>query len=206
MKTERIPLFPLELVLFPGTPLPLHIFEPRYKQMISLCIEQQSEFAVLLVEGADMAKVGCTAEVVKIVERYPDGRLDILTQGMRPCRVHEVIDEKPYNEAVVEYLQEKAADFPPETPARLFAAFQRCHELIYHRQLDLDEPRGEAPLSYFLASELPIALTVKQELLELRSEAERRARLFTHLEEWAPRLERADRMRVKAAGNGHSHD
>jgi ATP-dependent Lon protease len=206
MKTERIPLFPLELVLFPGTPLPLHIFEPRYKQMISLCIEQQSEFAVLLVEGGDMARVGCTAEVIKIVERYPDGRMDILTQGQRPCRILDVIDEKPYNEAMVEYLKETAADFPPETPARLIAAFQRCHQSIYHRQLDMDEAAREAPLSYHLTSELPIALTVKQELLELRSEAERRARLFAHLEEWAPRLERAERLRVKSAGNGHSHD
>jgi ATP-dependent Lon protease len=206
MKTERIPLFPLELVLFPGTPLPLHIFESRYKLMISHCVEQQREFAVVMAEDTNLAKVGCTAEVTKIVERYANGTMDILTKGNQPCRIHEVIDERPYNEAMVEYLDEKAADFPPEAPPRLIAAFQRCHELIYHRQLDLDEPRGEASLSYHLASELPIALSVKQELLELRSEAERRARLFSHLEEWAPRLERADRLRTKATGNGHSHN
>jgi ATP-dependent Lon protease len=206
MKTERIPLFPLELVLFPGTPLPLHIFEPRYKMMISLCVEEKRPFAVVLVEDANLAKVGCTAEVIKVIERYPDGRMDIVTQGLRPCRIHDVLDEEPYNEAVVEYLEETIANIGPELPSRLIGAFQRCHELIYHRQLDLDEPVGEAPLSYRLASELPIALTVKQELLELRSEPERRARLLMHLDEWAPQLERADRLRAKAAGNGHSHN
>jgi ATP-dependent Lon protease len=176
MKTERIPLFPLELVLFPGTPLPLHIFEPRYKEMISLCVEQRREFTVVLVDNTDLAKVGCTAEITKVIQRYPDGRIDILTQGRHPCRIHEVIDEKPYNEAMIEYLEETAEDLAPEPPPRLIAAFQRCHELIYHRPLDMDEARGDAALSYHLASELPIALTVKQQLLELRSEAERRAR------------------------------
>jgi Lon protease-like protein len=205
MTTERIPLFPLELVLFPGTPLPLHIFEPRYKQMISLCIEQERPFGVVLVESANLAKVGCTAEVVKVIQRYPDGRMDILTQGMNRCRIHDVIDEKLYNEAMIEYLDETAVEIAANPPPGLIAAFQRCHELIYHRQLDMDEPRGEVALSYHLASELPISLSVKQELLEMRSEAERLARLLAHLEEWAPRLERADRLRAKAAGNGHSH-
>ena len=116
MKTERIPLFPLELVLFPGTPLPLHIFEPRYKHDDFALRRSKSPFAVVIGGGANLAKVGCTAEVVKVIERYPDGRMDILTQGLRPCRIHDVMDEEPYNEAVVEYLEETIAIIGPETP------------------------------------------------------------------------------------------
>ncbi len=206
MKPTRVPLFPLELVLFPGMQLPLHIFEPRYKLMISRCIREPSVFCVAMTHKNGMAGFGCTAEVVKVIQRYPDGRLDIITMGRDVCAIQEVLNEEPYSEAIVGYPQETLHPEPHLPTEELLDVFQLCHEMIFQQQFDLEEQPGEIHLSYQLASELPIELGVKQELLELRSEQARRARLLAHLREWAPRLQRIERVRAKAGGNGHSHD
>jgi Lon protease-like protein len=76
-----IPLFPLDVVLFPGTPLPLHIFEPRYKEMIAECRAQDRAFGVVRALEQGLADVGCTAEIVTVVKEYPDGRLDLVAEG-----------------------------------------------------------------------------------------------------------------------------
>lgn len=206
MNSERIPLFPLELVLFPGTQLPLHIFEPRYKEMVKLCLDQRCVFGVVLTRSGEIAETGCTAEITEVVRQYPDGRMDILTRGMRVFRIRRILGERAYSEGLVEYLEEATTSGLDKSPARLLEAFHRCHELIYHQRLDLNEVDCGAHLSYQLGTELPVPLDVKQDLLQMRSESDRRARLLAHLEEWAPQLERANRVRNKAASNGHSHD
>jgi ATP-dependent Lon protease len=205
MKPSRVPLFPLELVLFPGMALPLHIFEPRYKLMIARCIEEPCVFCVAMASKGVLARTGCTAEVVKVVERYADGRMDILTVGRDVCLLREVVDEEPYSEGIVEYLEDSGPTEPHLPHEELLEAFQSCHEIIFRQPLDLEEPTGETQLSYLLASELPIELTVKQELLEMRMERDRRARLHAHLREWLPSLQRIENFRKKATGNGHSH-
>src|SRR6266403_6089970 len=86
MRPERIPLFPLNVVLLPGAELPLHIFEPRYRQMVKDCLEEKSEFGMVLSLDKGVARVGCTAEIVQVAKRYPDGRMDILTIGRAPFR------------------------------------------------------------------------------------------------------------------------
>jgi ATP-dependent Lon protease len=77
-RPERIPLFPLNVVLLPGGDLPLHIFEPRYRRMIHQCIENETEFGMLLSLPKGVVRVGCTAEIVDVAKRYDDGRMDIL--------------------------------------------------------------------------------------------------------------------------------
>jgi len=205
MAPSRVPLFPLELVLFPGMALPLHIFEPRYKLMIARCIEEPCLFCVVMKNKEGMAKVGCTAEVIKVVERYADGRLDILSVGRDACIIRQVLEDEPYSEGIVDYAEEIAPAELQLPTEDLLEVFQLCHEIIFHQQLDLEEPGGGIQLSYQLASELPIELRVKQELLEMRSERDRRARVLTHLREWVPQLRRVENVRKKATGNGHSH-
>ena len=111
MRPERIPLFPLNVVLLPGAPLPLHIFEPRYRQMVKDCLEEKSEFGMLLAMPKGVARVGCTAEIVEVVKRYPDGRMDILTVGRAPFRVVELFEENPLLEGHVDYLEDR--EIPP---------------------------------------------------------------------------------------------
>src|SRR5690242_17414762 len=98
MRPDRIPLFPLNVVLLPGADLPLHIFEPRYRQMIRHCVKEKSEFGILLALSKGIVRVGCTAEVVDVVKRYNDGRMDILTVGRSPFRIVELINAERYAE------------------------------------------------------------------------------------------------------------
>src|SRR5690242_12078456 len=90
MRPERIPLFPLNVVLLPGETLPLHIFEPRYREMIRSCAADKREFGILLALPKGIVRVGCTAEIVDIPRRYDDGRMDILTIGRSPFRILEL--------------------------------------------------------------------------------------------------------------------
>jgi len=76
-----LPLFPLDLVLFPGASLPLHIFEPRYREMISECLDQKKSFGVVRAKEDGVAEIGCTAEIITVTQKYPDGRMDIVTEG-----------------------------------------------------------------------------------------------------------------------------
>ena len=201
MSAERIPLFPLDVVLFPGTPLPLHIFEPRYKLMIRRCVESRREFGVILARSDGTAGVGCTAEIVKVVKRYEDGRMDILTMGQTPYRVLKVFDQQPYLEAAVEFLEDGPGRAAPETQQKLLKLFDNCHTLLFGRA---SSPRGaEFSLAFQIAAELPLDLEFKQELLEIRSESERQSRLVERLEKWLPQLANLERVRGKAGGNGH---
>src|ERR1700691_2076943 len=95
-KPTLIPLFPLDVVLLPSMTLPLHIFEPRYKIMIGLCLREKVEFGMVLAANQSMAGVGCTAEIIRKVKEYPDGRVDIVVEGRSVFRLVELVEEKEY--------------------------------------------------------------------------------------------------------------
>lgn len=199
---ERIPLFPLELVLFPGVPLPLHIFEPRYKEMVGLCLERGMEFGIVLAQGEQLASVGCTAEILQVVQKYPDGRMDIVTMGRRVFRVEELIDEKAYYEARVTFVNDDVeAELSPHRVQALRKLYEECHRAVYGRTPGPLNERQSA--TYQIASELPLEPEAKQALLELRTEGSRQEHLFSYLSHWLPRLQRIQKMKAKAGGNGH---
>ena len=102
-----LPLFPLDLVLFPGTPLPLHIFEPRYREMISECLDQKKSFGVVRAKEEGVAEIGCTAEIITVTQKYPDGRMDIVTEGRERFEVMQVNQERSFLQAEVLYLQDE---------------------------------------------------------------------------------------------------
>src|SRR5580693_16726 len=107
MRPDRIPLFPLNVVLLPGADLPLHIFEPRYLEMVNRCLKEKSEFGVLLALPNGVARVGCTAEIIEVVNRHDDQTIDILTIGREPFRVTEFFEEHPLAEGTVDYLEDR---------------------------------------------------------------------------------------------------
>jgi Lon protease-like protein len=204
MRPERIPLFPLNVVLFPGAELPLHIFEPRYREMVKTCAEEKSEFGMLLSLPKGVARVGCTAEILDVVKRYGDGRMDIRTVGRAPFRVVELFQQNPLLEGQVDYLEDRETAANPRIQRQLIELFEACHTLIFD-----DYPKnlqGSPPeeLSYLVAGTLPMELLWKQQILELRSEADRQERLVAYLREWAPHLQKREAMRQRAGGNGHS--
>ena len=208
MRPDRIPLFPLNVVLLPGANLPLHIFEPRYRQMIRRCVEESEEFGVLLALPKGIVRVGCTAEVVEVVKRYNDGRMDILTVGREPFRIVELVDADRYArdellEGQVDYLDDRERPLDSRICRELIELYEACHTLIFEDypkniQSDLAES-----LSYIIASTLPMDLLWKQQVLELRCEADRQERLLSYLRGWAPHLQKVERSKAQSAGNGH---
>src|SRR5580704_6682603 len=131
MRPDRIPLFPLNVVLLPGADLPLHIFEPRYLEMVSRCLKEKSEFGVLLAVSKGVTHVGCTAEIIEVVKRYDDKTLDILTIGREPFRVIEFFDENPLAEGIVEYLEDRESLPDPSMRSELVGLYETCHTLIF---------------------------------------------------------------------------
>jgi Lon protease-like protein len=203
MRPERIPLFPLNVVLLPGADLPLHIFEPRYRQMVGQCLDEKSEFGMLLALPKGVVHVGCTAEIIEIVKSYNDGRMDILTMGRAPFRVVNLFNENPLLEGEVDYLEDSEMPSSPRVRRELVELYEACHTLIFGDYPKNLENGVSENLAYVVAGTLPIDLLWKQQILELRSEADRQERLVTYLREWAPHLQKTEVMRQRAGGNGH---
>jgi Lon protease-like protein len=202
MANDRLPLFPLNVVLLPGADLPLHIFEPRYRQMVRECLDAKSPFGMLLALPNGIAGTGCTAEILEVTKRYPDGRYDILTVGRSPFRVVKLFDREPLLRGEVDYLEDRPAPSDARRGGELKELYETCHTLIfgdYPQDLPADPDHGT---SYAIAARLPMDLLWKQCILEMRSEAERQERLVTYLREWAPHLEKKTALNARAAGNG----
>jgi Lon protease-like protein len=207
MGPDRIPLFPLNVVLLPGATLPLHIFESRYRQMVRRCVEEKCEFGVLLALPKGIVRVGCSAEVTEVMKRYNDGRMDILTIGRSPFRIVDLVNGDGYAsdellEGDVDFLDDRDYRTDARTKNDLMQLYEVCHTLIFD-----DYPRnieGQACecLSFVVASTLPLDLMWKQQILELRSEADRQERLVGYLREWAPHLQKQEKSRARASGSG----
>jgi len=203
-KPARIPLFPLDVVLLPSMALPLHIFEPRYKEMIGHCIEKKLEFGMVLASNQNVASVGCTAEILQKIREYPDGRMDILTEGRTVFRLAEMLSEQAYYEGVVEYVTDAASLPAPDDENALVARFEQCHVLLFGQPWKRRDTAEEYALSYRMAGRLPIELQKKQALLEMRSEGERQRVVLQWLEELLPKLTQREHGRKIAGGNGHA--
>jgi Lon protease-like protein len=197
-----LPLFPLELVLLPGTPLPLHIFEPRYKEMIGECLANDTPFGVVRALDDGVAEVGCTAEIVSVTKEYPDGRMDLIAEGRKRFEVLELNRERSF-------LQAEILLVPDESDAP--AQADRARAIQLHLEIlslagavqDLSAA-DQSALSFYLAASLPLDLDFKQKLLAMRSESERIQAVAAYLESILPNLRRASRAREKAGGNGHA--
>ncbi len=200
--SDLLPLFPLEVVLFPGAPLPLHIFEPRYKEMIGECLASHSLFGVVRARKQGVADIGCSAEIVQLVTTYDDGRMDILTEGRRRFQVVELNEERSFLRAQVAWFDDQGGDAGSEPRRRLLDLHAQLLALTGAQAQPADP--AQPLLSFELAAVLPLDLDFKQTLLGLRSEQERVTRMIEYYQAILPRMQRAMRARQKAGGNGHS--
>src|SRR5712692_5509408 len=167
-----LPLFPLDVVLLPGTALPLHIFEERYKLMVGEAIQHNSQFGIVRIKENSLFNVGCAAKVEKVVRRYPDGRFDIITVGQRRFEILFIDEQKSYLQAGVMFFDDDAnSEAEPEALRELEGLFDRVAKLTASQVDDLAE--RSAPLSFRIAGGLPLDLDVKQQVLALRAERER---------------------------------
>ncbi len=203
MRPDRIPLFPLNVVLLPGADLPLHIFEPRYLEMVNRCLKEKSVFGILLALPKGIAHVGCTAEIIEVVKRREDKTMDILTMGREPFRVVEFFEDNPLAEGHVDYLEDRDTKASPALRRELIELYETCHTLVFEDYPKNAESDQSSQLSFVIAGTLPMDLLWKQQILELRSEADRQERLVGYLRAWAPHLHKTGVMRQRAGGNGH---
>ena len=199
---DLLPLFPLELVLFPETPLPLHIFEPRYKEMIGECLAQKAAFGLVRAVEKGLAEVGCTAEILEVTKKYDDGRLDILTEGRRRFEVEQIDQDRAFLRAAVHYFDDAPGATGPRELARAAALQKELLALAGAAEspVETDHPQ----LSFQLAAALPLDLDFKQTLLGMRSEPERLKSVIEYYETLLPRMRRAVKARKTAGGNGHA--
>jgi Lon protease-like protein len=198
---ERFPLFPLGLVLIPHELVPLHIFEERYKLMIGECLERDSEFGIVWLSDDGLKEVGCSARVTRVLERFDDGRINVLVEGTNPFRLVRRIDDLPYPAGDVEPLEDDSQGTPDGEA--LEAARQRYADLVAEVTDERPEPDALARLdAYGMAATLDVTLDAKQMLLELRSERERLEQLEALFGEALGRIRHAERAAERAQGNG----
>ena len=202
MPSRLLPLFPLQVVVFPRTPLPLHIFEERYKEMVGGAIRDNSEFGIVLAKDGGIVNAGCTVTVQKLVQMYPDGRMDVLTRGQRRFEILSLNEEKDYLQAEVNYFDdEDSGDPAPELRDQALAQFQTLMRLPGSSPRP-DPDLADRQLSFQLAHHLP-DLDFLSSLLRHRSETERLKQLNHYLAQYIPRQRIVERMKELAPTNGH---
>jgi Lon protease-like protein len=209
-----LPLFPLKVVLFPRMNLPLHIFEERYKRMIAHCMEHQTEFGVVMTQDdpasgeAAVASTGCTAAVAQLVKMHDDGRMDIIVRGSRRFEVLNLNQEEPCLRGEVDFFDDEPGGGVAASDPRRAEAVQLCDEvlrMIPSKDLiagaKVPSPSSKQ-LAYEIIAQVPVSLSFRQALLEIRTESERLNAVIEHLKELKGFLARLTAARVKAGSNG----
>jgi Lon protease-like protein len=194
------PLFPLQLVALPTELVPLHIFEDRYKAMIARCLDEPTEFGIVWIADDGLRPIGCACEVAEVLERYPDGRLNLVARGTRPFRIEARQDELPYPAGTVEFLDD--ADEEPDTA--LAADVQRAYADLVRQATDREPDLLEiaAMTAYQMAGTVEFGLDAKQGLLDLRSENARLKLLLRLFRAAIRRMQLAERAEERARSNG----
>jgi Lon protease-like protein len=197
---ERFPLFPLGLVLLPGEVVPLHIFEDRYKQMIGECLDEEREFGILWLADDELKEVGCAARVARVLERFEDGRLNILAEGTTPFRMERRIGDMAYPAGDIVLLDDEP-DADDEALERARTAYADLVEEVTEERPEPETLSGMD--AYGMAATVDINAAAKQSLLEMRSEPSRLQQLEGLFGEALRRIRTAARVAEQASGNGH---
>lgn len=203
-----LPLFPLQMVVFPGSSVPLHIFEQRYRDMVGNAEGDGSEFGIVrtVTRGDDtgIASVGCTVTVESVPTRYPDGRFDVLTRGRRRFQIVSLDDDEPCLRGAVEYFgDEEQSIIPAELLNRALEAHERLQKAIGEGEhAPPDQDRED--LSFRLAEAID-DLDFRSMMVQSRSESERLRMFSQFVTEYIPRRVYAAHMKKTAPSNGSGH-
>ena len=199
-RASSFPLFPLQLVVLPTEAVPLHIFEERYKTMIEDCLSEDREFGVIWMADDGLHEVGCACRIEQVLEKFEDGRMNLLARGTRPLRVLERQRDLAYPAGLIEFLADAAE--PPKQA--LVDAAQDAYAQLVHKATDRTPSPEElkAMDAYAMAATVDFGLEAKQGLLDLRSE-NARLKLVTRLFRAAlKRLDFVDLAQARAKSNG----
>ena len=206
-QSERIPLFPLGVVLLPQMVLPLHIFEERYKLMISECLEKKTFFGIVFFDGESIHSVGCTAMITEVTERYDDGRMNIITEGRDRFEIQEIFEEKAYMEAVVSYFSDE-----DEISRKNFSdSLERILQLLEVMPgLDFDDDVAKLfdsirpeNVSFAIAGLEGFTPAERQRFLEMRNGTDRLEKSIRALSKLVQRAHITLEIQKIIGGNGH---
>jgi Lon protease-like protein len=201
---NRIPLFPLGLVLLPGMSLPLHIFEERYKLMIAESLEASVPFGIVWFDGQSIRSIGCTARVMHVLHRYEDGRMDILTRGERRFFTEALVEEKPYIEADVRFIEdaEETNDLEALKEARtLLSKLREAGHLP--EAIEALDFAGSHQLSFAIPALEGFTHAERQRFLEMLSSSERLQKGVEALIQIFERVQVTEQIQKIIGGNGH---
>lgn len=197
---SEIGLFPLNLVLLPGEQAPLHIFEPRYRELIGECMNEDREFGILLEDDEGMRDVGTRCGVIEVIDRFPDGRLNVVVEARDRFQLVEVTEGRSFQTAEIEALPDEGETPTDAEVEDVLAAYERVVEAA---DADLEDLDLEAQsIAFQIAARIDFGTEIKQGLLELRSERERVIRLSPMLNRAADAVQREREIRERASGNG----
>lgn len=196
----EIGLFPLGMVLLPTEQVPLHIFEPRYQDLIGECLAEDREFGLVLADDDGLREIGTRAAVTEVLERFDDGRLNVVVEGRERFRLLELTSGRSFQTGEVEPLEDEDDQAAPDDVQRALALFAKLVELT---GTDIEPPAADTPqLSYAVAGRFEFPPEVKQQLLQEVSERARMHRLVELLEAAAVAVQREREIAERAATNG----
>lgn len=202
--TNFIPVFPLNIVVYPGEPVNLHIFEPRYKQLVKECIDEQKEFGIPVVINKKVQEFGTSMEVIELVKEYDTGEMDIRVKGLNVFRVLEVVKSVPdklYAGAIVSYPENTTVRQDTRLADTILQEVQRMYALL-NLEDKLPETNG-AVLSYMIAHYMGMELQQEYELLQLLDETQRLEYIRKYLKNLAPVLQGLEQAKARIKMNGH---
>jgi Lon protease-like protein len=201
---DLIPLFPLSLVVYPGEDLNLHIFEPRYRQLVSECIEEEKTFGIPAFIENKLPGYGTEVHVTTLHKRYDDGRMDVKTKGLRIFRLVDFqnpVPNKLYAGGRVQLLEPEEVAGSSATLKPLLDRLERLYDLL---QIETDYDPAKSPLfSYRIAHKVGLSIEQEYELLTLSTEAERQQFLIRHLDKVIPVVSDMERTKERIKMNGH---
>lgn len=202
--TNFIPIFPLGIVVYPGEKLHLHIFEPRYKQLIQECQQQGKPFGIPVVLNNKVSEMGTLVQVMEVVQVYENGEMDIRTEGLRIFRILEMIRSVPdklYSGAIVNYPDNQEDAGSQELMRRVLKGVKELHRLL---EISKDFKKPEAQLrAYDVAHHVGLSLEEEYEVLGLMLEIQRQEYLKRHLQKVLPMLMEMEQLKEKVKLNGH---
>jgi Lon protease-like protein len=197
---SELGLFPLPLVLLPTELVPLHIFEERYKELIGECIDEDLDFGLVYADDDGMQEVGTRAHVVEVLNRFEDGRLNVVVEGHDRFRLLGLTSGRSFRTGGVAEVVDAPDPAAPAAVSRALALFERLRELTGS---EVEVPSGEIEqLSFALAGRVELAPQIKLELLQELSERVRLERVCELLEAASQTVERQRRAAERAATNG----
>lgn len=199
-------LFSLPVVLFPHSVLPLHIFEERYKELISDCLEKDLQFGINLLLRSEMQKKGCTARIIDVLKKYDDGRYDIVVEGVRRYRILQTEDvHGSYCRGYIEFFDDRDEVPDEDLAAQAAGLYNEMADGLQGLNLDKITPgvTGDNLLSFFMAQKAGLTLEQRQRLLESDSENERLGYIVEHMRKISPLMDEALQIQKIMMNDGY---